>query len=983
MALASTIEVNTGLVSQTGIVIAVMPGSDPSVPVELWRAPDSAGAPDSANAVMVLAEVIKPGGINYVDRLPTDGVIYWYRSRTNGNAYGPGPYTDWVNLGAADRLMPDAVVALGDSDAVKNSAAWAQQVARMGPQVQNILPNPGFEDGLAFWVPTIPGTTSTIINGANAHGGNSYIQVTGPATTYTGVFAGDDVGKTRFFEVNPGDLVQWGGWAYRESGTAGLHYVIEITDKDKLNPVYIVTPDVTTAAWSFLEGQYLVAAGKKYVRVYAEIGNTGGGTTVARFDDAYLRVGLGALSDVPAPNTLYQIRFSGGITDPEMVDGMQSYIDFPATSNFMRIGQTPLAIVSSTNATPIVVTVTGHGYVTGDKVTIRGHLVNTQANGNWNITFIDANSFSLNGTTGNGVGGATGHVVKLSLTIDGFGNLVVYAIIRAVQLVVDGIATFNNTLNALAGTLVRSLQHSLVGNYGDTSVARVMLENAGVGLYGKVGSAAVAEADRLGPHTIAVTDPPRNTNALTNDGWVDPDGVNDGINTASRTTTGSLTVPAGSRLYVKVGDNAGVDGAGDFGTATGTQTSTTLGDTSKAWTTNQWATRTVRIVSGTGAGQTRTISSNTGTVLTVSVAWGTTPVAGSSKYTIDGVNVDAYDDAYTFSFRVTANAAANGGSHHTTSTTVTVNLEYSTDGGVTWTAVGGTYSNNVTVESVLEAGIWIANGDSVTTTFNPTLSISGAPTNLLIRLITKIDLTTNGGDGSAQSFCFASAYGTNYLVSWLTAATPLNRLGFKAFARDDGTNKMPHAYFEPVSVETPFASMAEGELQHVGGTLHDLILHDGTTRQRLKRMVGHLVNLTTVATVETEIGTVTLKGGTLAQNGDICRIVMGGQREGSNASASLIRVRFGGTTNVASITLPATAAVQPWKITIEIVRTGAATQVGWSLDVSGSALVTALERSTPAETLSGDIVISFRGHAGNAANTQRIDFASVTADCML
>jgi len=73
-------------------------------------------------------------------------------------------------------------------------------------------------------------------------------------------------------------------------------------------------------------------------------------------------------------------------------------------------GATPKAISSSTNAGPIEVTVPSHGYSTGDKVTIVGHAVNTAANGSWVITVTGANTFTLNGSTGNGVGVATGFV---------------------------------------------------------------------------------------------------------------------------------------------------------------------------------------------------------------------------------------------------------------------------------------------------------------------------------------------------------------------------------------------------------------------------------------------------------------------------------------------------------------------------------------------------------------------------------------------
>ena len=71
--------------------------------------------------------------------------------------------------------------------------------------------------------------------------------------------------------------------------------------------------------------------------------------------------------------------------------------------------------------------------------------------------------------------------------------------------------------------------------------------------------------------------------------------------------------------------------------ATGTATSatgTTLVNSAKTWATNQWANSQVRIVSGTGAGQIRSITSNTGTTLTVPT-WTTTPDA-TSVYSIEG-----------------------------------------------------------------------------------------------------------------------------------------------------------------------------------------------------------------------------------------------------------------------------------------------------------------------------------------------------------
>lgn len=72
----------------------------------------------------------------------------------------------------------------------------------------------------------------------------------------------------------------------------------------------------------------------------------------------------------------------------------------------------PRAITSSTNASPIEVTATSHGLVTGDKITIFGHATNTAANGTWVVTRTGANTFTLNGSAGNGIGAGTGVFAK-------------------------------------------------------------------------------------------------------------------------------------------------------------------------------------------------------------------------------------------------------------------------------------------------------------------------------------------------------------------------------------------------------------------------------------------------------------------------------------------------------------------------------------------------------------------------------------------
>lgn len=71
----------------------------------------------------------------------------------------------------------------------------------------------------------------------------------------------------------------------------------------------------------------------------------------------------------------------------------------------------------------------------------------------------------------------------------------------------------------------------------------------------------------------------------------------------------------------------------DSGTATGTQTSTTLQDTTQTWTVNAYTDYIVLLTGGTGSGQWRKIASNTSDTLTVGNAWNTTP-DGTTTYEI-------------------------------------------------------------------------------------------------------------------------------------------------------------------------------------------------------------------------------------------------------------------------------------------------------------------------------------------------------------
>lgn len=86
----------------------------------------------------------------------------------------------------------------------------------------------------------------------------------------------------------------------------------------------------------------------------------------------------------------------------------------------------------------------------------------------------------------------------------------------------------------------------------------------------------------------------------------------------------------------------------DSGTATG-NTSTSLSDSSKTWTTNTYANEYLWLYGGTGLGQMKKIVSNNATALTVESAWGTNPGANTTYRIIHtGVNphIDSTEGLY-------------------------------------------------------------------------------------------------------------------------------------------------------------------------------------------------------------------------------------------------------------------------------------------------------------------------------------------------
>lgn len=179
--------------------------------------------------------------------------------------------------------------------------------------------------------------------------------------------------------------------------------------------------------------------------------------------------------------------------------------------------------------------------------------------------------------------------------------------------------------------------------------------------------------------------------------------------------------------------------------ATGTATSgtnTTLVNSAKAWTANQWCNYQVRITAGTGIGQTRTITTNTATTLTVPT-WTVTPDA-TSVYAIEANDDFAYlagNNAVTM-YRY----SRSGNSWTTLAPTTARSAAPSTGMGLNW--VGKSGNSDWANESAIKNGRYIysvrGGGTSNIDRYDITGGTNGAGAWLALTYINAAETFTTG-----------------------------------------------------------------------------------------------------------------------------------------------------------------------------------------------------------------------------------------------
>jgi phospholipase C len=184
----------------------------------------------------------------------------------------------------------------GGADVVVTNADT--QVATLSSTLYNY----GFETGTTDW--TFLGTgTATVVDCSssgcgttnNAHNGTYYVELNAPVSgNHPSYMVANSGGTARYFPVQPGQVITFGGWAYRVSGNGSARWTIAVSNASKAGTIYYAaTPgNIWDSQWELQQGTYTVPAGMAYVQLYCEI-NAPTQASVARFDDAFLQIAPG------------------------------------------------------------------------------------------------------------------------------------------------------------------------------------------------------------------------------------------------------------------------------------------------------------------------------------------------------------------------------------------------------------------------------------------------------------------------------------------------------------------------------------------------------------------------------------------------------------------------------------------------------------------------------------------------------------------
>ncbi len=213
---------------------------------------------------------------NRLQTVNTNAAIYTYDG--NGNRIRKDVGGDWTEY----IYFNGKVIAEQTGTAGSPTGNWADYIYRGSERIAKAggeLDNPGFESGIDNWV--WGGTVIT--DAAKAHSGSQYLEHSTSGAQVVALYL-------KLIAVQPGEVLHFGGWVYRESGDGYAEWKLAAYDSSQTPVAYPGSFNPSAGSWQLQDETYTVPSGVAYVRLYCEV-YLASGPSVARFDDGFLSAG--------------------------------------------------------------------------------------------------------------------------------------------------------------------------------------------------------------------------------------------------------------------------------------------------------------------------------------------------------------------------------------------------------------------------------------------------------------------------------------------------------------------------------------------------------------------------------------------------------------------------------------------------------------------------------------------------------------------
>lgn len=228
--------------------------------------------------------------------------------------------------------------------------------------LRNNLHNPGFEDLGAYWS-SATASREYLDDPALAYTGRGCAQITVTSGGGQDAIAQTDNpaggGPNAFVSVTPGDLITFGVWTYRVSGTGFIRPRIWPYDANKqgLPPWQINGPSRSeTGVWVLSTMDWTVPEGVAFIRYDLQVLN---GPTVGRFDNAFL-----AIRRPGQPRRILEWHGELGVGETWVCDAETGEVSIDganAIDGLTAASELPIAAPGPGGYDYVLVTVTGGG----------------------------------------------------------------------------------------------------------------------------------------------------------------------------------------------------------------------------------------------------------------------------------------------------------------------------------------------------------------------------------------------------------------------------------------------------------------------------------------------------------------------------------------------------------------------------------------------------------------------------------------------